>query len=253
MRLSERAAKLSIPKRMEMQNIEKELEANPLISPPSEIASKAGEEVEFPINTVSKFQNFTFHGRDKELADVREALNRSLIPGNSQVWKNTTKPYLLTKPRFADTIRSLRSRHLVGRDTSGSLHYLTIHRTVQLAVLHDLSKTPELRRIAFTQAFTIVEHAMPKVSSTDNPEPSMRSDLQKYVPHFLSMRAHCLWPEPPMELNVGFAQVLSGMATFMWHAGLLTEGIDAMQTAEHILDFHKLATRTLFGATSSST
>jgi hypothetical protein len=49
------------------------------------------------------------------------------------------------------------------------------------------------------------------------------------------MRDHCIWPEPPMDLFLDFAQVLSDMATFMWHTGLLAQGIDALRTAEHIL------------------
>ena len=43
-----------------------------------------------------------------------------------------------------------------------------------------------------------------------------------------------------MELTVDFAQVLSDMATFMWHAGLLSDGIAALRTAEHILDVHNI-------------
>jgi hypothetical protein len=81
---------------------------------------------------------------------------------------------------------------------------------------------------------------MPEVSSIDNPEPALWPEFQKYVPHILTLRAHCLWPEPPMVLSVNFAWVLSNMATFMWHAGLLADGIDAMRTAEGILEAHHI-------------
>jgi hypothetical protein len=128
----------------------------------------------------------------------------------------------------------------VGRDSTGSSPYLTIHRTVQWAILHDLSRDPNRRHEVYEQAFSLVERAMPKVSSIDNPEPEVWGEFQKYVPQIINIRAHCLWPEPPMELSLEFAQVLSDMATFMWHAGLLAEGIDAMRTAEHILDHHKV-------------
>lgn len=109
-----------------------------------------------------------------------------------------------------------------------------------MAVLHDLSSKPDIRRKACDQAFELVKLSLPVVSSIDNPEPGAWTEFQKYVPHILTLRAHCVWPEPPMELTMDFAQVLSDMATFMWHAGLLAEGIDALRTAEHILDVHNI-------------
>ncbi|KAL8838628.1 MAG: hypothetical protein Q9170_002074 [Blastenia crenularia] len=84
---------------------------------------------------------------------------------------------------------------------------------------------------------------MPVVSSIDNPEPELWAEFEKYVPQILNMRMHCVWPEPPVELSLEFAQVLSDMATFMWHAGLLAEATDALQTAEHILDHHDVGNK----------
>lgn len=64
--------------------------------------------------------------------------------------------------------------------------------------------------------------------------------LQVYGPHILSLRAHCLWPDPPVQLPVNFAQVLSDMGTYMWHAGKLTEGEEALETAVNIMDKNDL-------------
>ncbi|KAI0901758.1 hypothetical protein F4806DRAFT_490232 [Annulohypoxylon nitens] len=147
-------------------------------------------------------------------------------------------PFLTSAPKFSDTIGSLRNRQLVDRDTSGSLQFLRIHRTVQMAVLHDLSSRPDLRRQSCDMAFALVQEVLPKVSSIDNPEPGAWTEFRKYAPHILTIRAHCVWPEPPIELSLDFAQVLSDMSTYMWHAGLLADGIDALRTAEHILDVH---------------
>lgn len=74
------------------------------------------------------------------------------------------------------------------------------------------------------------------VSPIDNPEPEKWAQFEKYVPQILNLRTHCLWPEPPVQLPENFAQVLSDMATYMWHAGLMSEGYDALETAESILD-----------------
>ena len=60
--------------------------------------------------------------------------------------------------------------------------------------------------------------------------------LQEYGPHIVSLRLHCLWPDPPVELPVNFAQVLSDTGTYMWRAGKLTEGEEALETAVDIID-----------------
>ena len=39
-----------------------------------------------------------------------------------------------------------------------------------------------------------------------------------------------------MDLPVDFAHILSDMGTYMWHAGLVDDGSEALETAEHILD-----------------
>ena len=39
-----------------------------------------------------------------------------------------------------------------------------------------------------------------------------------------------------MNLSVDFAHILSDMGTYMWHAGLVDDGSDALETAEHIFD-----------------
>lgn len=73
-------------------------------------------------------------------------------------------------------------------------------------------------------------------SPLDIPEPEKWPQFQKYVPQVLNLRTHCLWPEPPVELPVGFAEVLSDLATYMWHAGLASDGHDALGTAIKIMD-----------------
>lgn len=107
---------------------------------------------------------------------------------------------------------------------------------MQLNVLLDLSKNYDQRKVVFLDAFELVCRALPYVSPIDNPEPDKWAQFEKYVPQILAMRAHCLWPEPPVGLPEKFAQVLSNMATFMWHAGLMAQGYEALVTAEKILN-----------------
>ncbi|KAL8788160.1 MAG: hypothetical protein Q9213_001799 [Squamulea squamosa] len=61
-----------------------------------------------------------------------------------------------------------------------------------------------------------------------------------FVRQVLNSRTHCLWPGPPVELPVDFAHFLSDLATYMWHAGLASEGREALNTAIHIMDDEKV-------------
>lgn len=130
----------------------------------------------------------------------------------------------------------LRKRQLVRRDTTGSDPFTSIHRTVQWSVILDLSKDFDERRKVFEQTFQLVRYCLPAVSSADQPEPELWAQFERIVPQILSLRTHCLWPEPPVDLPPSFAKVLSDMATYMWHAGLFKEGENALKMAEHILD-----------------
>jgi len=101
-----------------------------------------------------------------------------------------------------------------------------------------MSSEPAKRWKAIQDTLDLLRLKLPDVPQTDNPEPELWAEFAKYVPQVISVRAHCLWPDPPLELPEEFAHILSDMATFMWHAGLMAQGYEALETAEHILDDH---------------
>ena len=135
-----------------------------------------------------------------------------------------------------EMIRNLRVRQLVRRDTSSSEPFLSMHRTLQWSILHGLSKDPEQRWRIFRQALALLRRGAPEVSKLQEPEADKWPQFEKYAPQVLSLRTHCLWPEPPVEFPVDFAEVLSNMGTYMWHAGLLDTGFQSLLNAEEILD-----------------
>ena len=135
-----------------------------------------------------------------------------------------------------EMIRNLRARQLVKRDTSASEPFLSMHRTLQWSILHGLSKDREQRWRIFRQALALLRRGAPEVSKLQEPEADKWPQFEKYAPQVLSLRTHCLWPEPPVEFPVDFAEVLSNMGTYMWHAGLLDKGFQSLLNAEEILD-----------------
>lgn len=148
--------------------------------------------------------------------------------------------FLNSNADFLEMVRELRRRQLIRRDVSGSESYLATHRTVQWNVLLYLSKDYRHRWEVFQQAFRLVRDVLPADSPFIVPSSDKWPKFQKYGPHILSLRTHCLWPDPPIELPVNFAQVLSDMGTYMWHSGKLPEGEEALKTAVDIMDDNRV-------------
>lgn len=132
--------------------------------------------------------------------------------------------------------RILRRRQLVRRETSGGEPFLSIHRSLQWSIIVDLSRVHDHRWQVYHRAFVLLRRGMPMSSPIQVPEPEKWPQFERYTPQILNLRTHCLWPEPPVDLPVDFAHILSDMGTYMWHAGLVDDGSDALETAEHILD-----------------
>ena len=149
--------------------------------------------------------------------------------------------FLRHATELVDTESELVQRQLIRRDMSRTFETcIAIHRTVQWNVLVHLSRNVAHRWTVFQQAFKLVQGVLPVKSSFIVPSSDTWSRYQKYGVHILSLRAHCLWPDPPLELPVEFAQVLADMSTYMWHAGKLSEGQEALRTAVTIMDKNEL-------------
>ena len=148
--------------------------------------------------------------------------------------------FLHNEAGLLELVHELERRQLVQRDVSGAEPYLATHRTVQWNILLQLSRDFVHRWEVFQQAFRLVRDVLPADSPFIVPSSDTWPRFQKYGAHILSQRAHCLWPDPPIELPINFAQVLSDMGTYMWHAGKLPEGQEALKTAVTIMDKNEL-------------
>jgi hypothetical protein len=82
----------------------------------------------------------------------------------------------------------------------------------------------------------LLRRGCPLVSPLDIPEPEKWPEFERYVPQILSVRSHCLWPDPPIQPPIDFADLLSDLATYMWHAGLAEAGHDALETVVDVYD-----------------
>ncbi|KAI4119278.1 MAG: hypothetical protein LQ345_000801 [Seirophora villosa] len=100
----------------------------------------------------------------------------------------------------------------------------------------DLSRVHDHRWSVYHQAFVLLRRGMPMSSPIKVPEPNKWPQFERYTPQILNLRTHCLWPEPPVDLPVDFAHIMSDMGTYIWHVGLVDDGSEALETTEHILD-----------------
>ncbi len=198
-----------------------------------------------PVNQYEKNLETVFNIAIGELSDqargaigILAFLNPDHIPEAlfEKAIETRSLDFLRKKADLLEIIRELRRRQLIRREVSGTEPYLAIHRTVQWNVLLFLSKDYTHGWEVFQQAFRLVKDVLPEDSPFIVPSPDKWPKFQKYGPHILSLRSHCLWPDPPIELPVNFAQVLSDMGTYMWHAGRFPEGEEALETAIDIMD-----------------
>ena len=148
--------------------------------------------------------------------------------------------FLNNEADLLELVHDLEQCELIRRDVSGTEPYLGTHRTVQWNVLLYLSRDTAQRWDVFQQALRLVRDVLPAEPPLIVPSSDTWPRFQKYGAHILSLRAHCLWPDPSVEFPVNFAQVLSDMGTYMWHAGNLSEGQEALETAVTIIDKNEL-------------
>ena len=207
-------------------------------------ASAAGpvNQYEKNLETVFDIAITEFSGNARRMIGILAFLHPDHIPEELFVTAIGTRSlgFLRNEAHLLEIIRELEKRQLIRRDVSRGEPYLAMHRTVQWNVLVHLSKDVVHRWDVFQQAFRLVRGVLPAKSLFIVPSSDTWPRLQKYGPHILSLRAHCLWPDPPIELPVNFAQVLSDMGTYMWHAGKFSEGQEALKTAVTIMDKNQL-------------
>lgn len=133
-------------------------------------------------------------------------------------------------------IADLNMRQLVKRKPGGpSGPYLSIHRSLQLSILHGLSRNPAMRSRVFGRALGLVRKQLPPPSATQGFEHDMFAKYNVYVPQLISLHSHSLWPEPGIALGLDSAKVIIDVGTYMWRTGHFNECRNMLETAESTL------------------
>jgi tetratricopeptide (TPR) repeat protein len=124
----------------------------------------------------------------------------------------------------------LRQKHQDG-------HSFSIHRSLQKNILHGLQhdKDSKKRRRIFEEVFVMIDQCLPPASRLQQNDKNIWPMYHKFVPQVISVMTNSQWPDPPLELSLKFAHMLSSIGTFLWHTGRFRDCEIAMKEAETAL------------------
>ncbi|KAF7676169.1 hypothetical protein GT037_005674 [Alternaria burnsii] len=175
----------------------------------------------------------------RHFIDLMAFLNPDRTPEElfTQPQKVKTLEFLNDEDEFLDIGRDLGRRQLFKRfDSPDGVQY-SVHRSLQKNILHGFQqdKDPDKRRRIFEEVFAMINQQLPPASRLQQNESDIWPVYHKFVPQVVSVMTNSRWPDPPLELNLKFAKMLSNVGTYLWHTGQFRDCEIAMEEAETAL------------------
>lgn len=134
-------------------------------------------------------------------------------------------------------VRCLVKRCLVRLEEDNGETFLTIHRSLQHAILLKLDKVVKHRQLVFDSVFAIVRHMLPSASMKQIPDNTLWPQFAIGMPHVISLCNAFTHSKPRLQASDSFAQLLYDGSFYAWerdHLGL--EGIRLLTAAEDLLN-----------------
>ncbi|KAE8136798.1 hypothetical protein BDV38DRAFT_283736 [Aspergillus pseudotamarii] len=145
------------------------------------------------------------------------------------------------KLKSKQLLRSLHSRQLVKREMVDNQGYWSIHRSLQLHLLHLLDKAPYDRQSAFEEAVDIVRRAYPRQSSIQAPSNHNWELQEACLPHVVHLQ-NVFENAPPSDSEMtlapsqNFVHLLGDLGNYMWERALYDKGVATLELAEKIYE-----------------
>ena len=114
--------------------------------------------------------------------------------------------------------------------------YLTLHRSLQWSILHQLHGDQEKRSLAFNRAFLLLRALIPEKAHLDLFTYQASPAFKKYLPQVLSIFDSAQEPLPPMGESIEFVILLSQAGTHMWENGYIKDCRRVMEKTEQIIN-----------------
>ncbi|KAI9735121.1 MAG: hypothetical protein M1834_001709 [Cirrosporium novae-zelandiae] len=140
------------------------------------------------------------------------------------------------KGRYYDIIASLGDRQLVKRASTPSGTFLSIHRALQLNILHKLDQNLETRQIIFERALRLVRRGFPRQSAIQVPSNENWQTNEFYLPHVLSLKLFFERSSPPVKATMVLAELLGDVGNYMWERAFYKQGLETLELAERICE-----------------
>jgi tetratricopeptide (TPR) repeat protein len=138
--------------------------------------------------------------------------------------------------RSQQILISLRDRQLVHRDIVSDGPSWSIHRALQLNILHRLDQELTERQFTFDKAVTLVRQVYPRQSEMQAPSNENWRENAKWLPHAMQLQIVFECSNPPMKADSRFAELLSDAGNYMWERALYEQGVKTLELAERIYD-----------------
>lgn len=136
-------------------------------------------------------------------------------------------------------MRGLLARRLVEQNTpkeKGAMVTYSLHRSLQMNVLHRLDSDSIARQKIFERVLEIIQNTIPDRSKIYLPSPEHWAVWDECLPHVLSFCSIFEGSDPPISGSFKFAALLQGAGQYMWERSMILEGPKLLQAAEKILD-----------------
>ncbi|KAE8336179.1 hypothetical protein BDV24DRAFT_168522 [Aspergillus arachidicola] len=172
----------------------------------------------------------------RRIINVVSMLSPSYIP-EAMLFGDSGHCQMKSNPK--QLLSSLHSRQLVTREVAGNQGYWSIHRSLQLHLLHRLDKAPYDRQRAFEEAVDIVRRAYPRQSSIQAPSNHSWELQEVCLPHVVHLQ-NVFENSPPSETAMtlvptkNFVHLLGDLGNYMWERAFYDRGVATLELAEKI-------------------
>lgn len=133
-------------------------------------------------------------------------------------------------------IVSIANRNLVSRETSSKGPFLSIHRALQLSLLHKLDDNPGARQSTFDHAIKLVRRVFPRQSEVQAPCSSNWEVKERFLPHVLSLQSVFEQDfEHSLHGTEEAAILFSDVGHYLWERVINPQAMKSLELAKRIL------------------
>ena len=121
---------------------------------------------------------------------------------------------------------------------TGETPFWTIHRALQIYLLHRLDEDLVLRQRVFESTLSLVRNNFPRQSETQAPSNNNWVANETALRHTLQLQRVYQTSKVPIDPPPAFAELLGDVGNYLWERALYDQGIETLDLAERIYESH---------------